>query len=211
MKKALSLILALMLCLTLCACGGEKNENTDTKNSESLAPEDAILNVSDIAKGKICNVTVTAAEYVDVIEDGYKEDLWGYGGEIKYQDVVANEGYSILKISYKLDYTGKEKGLSTIDFEIDYDDGYIFSGHDGHGSPTIGGLTSGFTKSYTFRSNITIDVDDPLTFQNTSGCVYIFVNEEVKNNTAKPCVLRITMPTSLTSDSEEETFTYNLR
>lgn len=216
MKRTLSLILALVMCLGLCACGGNgAAETSDATTTETLKevtlPEDSTLNITDTANGQLCKVTVNSVEYVDMIEDGYQEDMWGYDGSIRYKNVVANDGYSIMKISYDFEYTGKEKGNLTVDFEVEYDDGYTFTGHGNFGSPSISGLTAGFTRSYTFNDKISIRINDPLNVEKSSGCIYIFVNDAVKTNTDKPCVLNIMAPTSLADDSEVETFTYKLQ
>ena len=54
MKKAISLLLALAMCLSLCACGG--GQASGTKSSE--------LKIGDTAKGQLFDVTIQSVEPV---------------------------------------------------------------------------------------------------------------------------------------------------
>lgn len=227
MKKTLSLIVALILCLSFVSCSGEDNstippaetetstslnQTEDTETSTSLvqtetaevktSPKDSIFNVGDTAEGTLCNVTVTSVEFVDKIENGFLEHMWIPETRDTYKDVTAEEGYSIVKIEYHFDYTGKASGNIQLKFELDYDDGYIYEGVAGHAVPKkSSSITYGFEEKYVFGEQTSFVINDPLSFQGKDAFTYIFVNDAAKNNTDKSFLLRITLPTTTVSDT----------
>ncbi|MBR6259601.1 MAG: hypothetical protein IKR21_05255, partial [Oscillospiraceae bacterium] len=122
MKKAITILLALLMVLSLAACGDDSSTtNTSAATSTENTPatetagqsntEITLLNVGDTAQGDICDVTVTSVEYVDKIENGLLFHMWSPAEQTNYQDVTAETGYSIIKISYRFDYKGKERGV----------------------------------------------------------------------------------------------------
>ena len=62
MKKALSLILALVLCLSLCACGGTTPEQTDNLSAETTTPPQTYYNIGDTVSTNMFNFTLDAAQ-----------------------------------------------------------------------------------------------------------------------------------------------------
>lgn len=235
MKKLLTLLLVALMTISMVACG----EETTNKDTTTMSEENALLSVGDTAQGSSCNVTVTSVEYVDKIENGYLNHMWSPATKDTYQDVTAEEGYSIIKISYHFEYTGKEAGVIPLRFILNYDDGYTFeagydfkegwysNGNGGHALPSIESKSRvGYEEKYVFDSQTRFEISDPLEFQATDACVYIFVNDAVKTNTDKSCVLEVTIPSSTFDDArtvgldysvsypeipEIETFVYNLR
>lgn len=194
----------------LCACGGASGK---------------LLTVGETAHGKIIDITVTSVEYVNKIENGLEFYMWSPAERRDYQDVTAEAGYSIIKISYHVDYHGKESGRFTPSFEINYDDGYSFTTAISHANPKPeGGI--GFEKKYAFSSNLGFDVDDPLSFTGEDAIAYIVVNDEVLTETEKSLVMNIAIPKTPDTledkaagdltvqeyvQGETETFTYDLR
>lgn len=228
MKKLLLLILSCVLLLNLCACGGTPAVNDNTTDVAQSSDSD-LLSIGDTAQGSVCSVTATSVEFVDKIADGYLRDVTSPSKEQIYQDVTAEDGYSIVKVSYHFDYTGKEAGAYTVKFTLNYDDGYTFNGHGGHALPAIDNgrkVGSGFVEQYTFNKAALFQVDDPLEFHGTNASTYIFVNDAVKTNTDKSYVLEVGIPsapnpivvadangipTTTAETPELEVFTYNLR
>lgn len=238
MKKILFIVLALAMLLSLCACGNgtsSKNDEVTTEESSSLSAtenntseEDTLLNIGDTAQGNSCNVTVTAVEFVDKIENGFLEHMWSPEKRDTYKDVTAEDGYSIVKVSYHFEYTGKAAGAIPLSFALNYDDGYIFKGIDGHALPAVSsGTKIGFEEKYVLGGQTRFEIDDPLEFQATGAVTYIFVNDAVKENTDKSYVLEVSIPLSAYNDimyidaggqlqqsaetPESEVFVYNLR
>ena len=214
MKKALSLILALVMCLSLCACS-----KTTTGFSE--------LKVGDTASGKLFDITIQSVETVDKIKNGFVKHVWSPVEDTTYRDITAKEGYTIVKITYSYKYKGKEKGDFKFELSLDYDDGYVFDSFGGHALPALDNtIKVGFEEYYDTGTLGSFSIDDPLTFAGGEGHKYIFVNNEVLSDTDKALVLKVDVPTSawaysvdefgvdygvLSPQSEPETFIYNLR
>ena len=237
MKKILVLLLLLLMTFSMVACG-EENTNMDTT---TVSEESTLFNVGDTVQGSSCNVTVTSVEFVDKIENGYLNHMWSPATKDTYQDVTAEEGYSIVKISYHFEYTGKEAGVIPLRLVLNYDDGYTFAGGynfteksysngaGGHALPSIDFTKTrvGFEEKYVFGGQTRFEIIDPLEFQATDAFTYIFVNDAVKTNTDKSYVLEVSVPSAVCDDTivygidgqivsspetpEIETFTYNLR
>ena len=82
MKKALSLILALVMCLSLCACGGGENglnNNTGPDYSKAIRKVDFSMTMDDVRSME----TSTLIEVRDNILT-YKGTVGGYSGELIY-------------------------------------------------------------------------------------------------------------------------------
>ena len=223
MKKAISLLLVLVLCLSLCACGGTK----EGAAPEEASPKASELKVGDTAVGQLFDVTLLSAQPVDCIENGYKWHMWSPDEKTTYQDVTAEEGYTIFKITYRYTYKGKASGEFGFNLLLDYDDGYLFDGIDGHALPAIDYSKSrlGYEETYEIGAwDCFIYVDDPLSFEGGEITEYIIVNDQVLANTDKSFVLKFDAPTSpwdyktnewgilsLEPMTEPEMFIFNLR
>ena len=152
-------------------------------------------------------------EYVDKIENGLLFHMWSPAEQTNYQDVTAETGYSIIKISYRFDYKGKERGVFPLNFELDYDDGYIFTTEANHFMPAPeGGI--GYSKTYDFLTTNSFEIDDPLNFIGEDAVTYIVVNDIVITDTEKPLVLKIEIPISpdtIKTQGDTESVIYDLR
>jgi len=214
MKETLSLILALVMCLSLCACSS--GNNAPAKSSK--------LKVGDKATGQLFDITVQSVETIDKIENGYVWHIWSPWEETIYKDVTAEEGYTIYKIVCSYQYTGKKNGVFPFELSLDYDNGYTFYDLGGHALPAIDNSVakSGFEESYD-DGECYICIDDSLSFEGGEIVKYIIVNDQVLTNTDKAFILKVDVPTSsweyekqglgwvLVAQSEPETFIYNLR
>ena len=200
----------------------EAEEEADEEEAE---PEDVLLQVGDTAEGEICAITVNSVEYVNKIENGLKFEMWSPAVQENYQDVYAEEGYSIVKISYHIDYSGKESGFFTLGIELDYDDGYTFNTNVSHLEPKAESGV-GFKKTYDFPTYNSFTVEDPLNYKGEDAEAYIVVNDVVLTDTDKSLVMRISIPTAPDTleqtsygeiqsydykQSDAEIFTYDLR
>lgn len=222
MKKTIALLLAFVLCLSLCACGGGNDvsaEETPAKASE--------LKVGDTAVGQLFDVTIKSVEAVDKIENGYVWHMWSPEEKTTYQDVTAEEGYTIIKITYSYTYKGKESGEFGFELLLDYDDGYTFDGLGEHARPAIDFSKSrlGYEERYEVGAwDCYCTISDPLNFTGAEVVEYIIVNDQVLSNTDKAFVLKLDAPTSpwgykanewgilsLMPMTDPETFTFNLR
>lgn len=198
MKKTLALLLALVMVLSLCACGGgnvtKASEENEPKEQETTSSQPKI---GDTVHGKTGDFTVTSVEVVDKIENGYYKHLWSPAEKEYYEDVTAEEGYSIVKISYHFDYTSKTNGTMVLSLELNYDDGYTFNGNGNHALPAIENkVRVGYEERYNFpSSSYYFEVNDPLEFEDFDACAYIFVNDTAINNAEKTFVLDVGIPT----------------
>lgn len=210
MKKTISLILALMLCLSLCACAdetvttdtqgtqGTQQENETSAPTEDETPEETIYQIGDTASGEMFDFTLESVEYVEGIEHGRYNNTYSVTGEgVSYHDAIPEEGYSMIKIDLSVDYHGKEKKevslLSAL--TLDYDDGYEFKPVAWNGSmPTTQDRYKG---AYLFNrpEDVEIDITDPLAFKKATRTVYVFVNEVVESNTEAPLILKVSLST----------------
>ena len=164
MKKIMVLILALALCLSLCACGG----GNDASKTPGKASE---LKIGGTAAGELFEVTLLSVEAVDKIENGYVWHMWSPAEKTTYQDITAEEGYTIVKISYSYTYKGKEAGEFGFGLTLDDDNGYTFDSLGGHALPAIDYSKSrlGF-EEYSETGELSIfAISDPLSFTGGEG------------------------------------------
>ncbi len=197
MKKALALLLALVVSLSLIACGGRNDtpKQDTTEPPTTIEPESLMFKVGETVHGKTGNVTVTSVEFVDKIENGLFFNMWSPGNEQSYQDVTAEDGYSIVKISYRFEYTAKSSGDMCLAFSLDYDNGYIFEGNSINHAVPKSEIGVGFERKYAFNQDLLFTVSDPLAFQEKESCCYVFVNNAVIEHPEKDFVLNVGIPT----------------
>ena len=230
MKQTLALLLTLIMCLSLCACNSSAENDSQANTSESTnstaadneVENSVVLAVGEKAHGDICDVTITSVECVDKIENGLEFSMWSPANQTSYEDVFADDGYSIIMIEYHVDYAGKATGRFSLDFELDYDDGYIFTPNTNNLVPaTESGV--GFEKTYTFSTDNSITVEDALSYKGEDAVTYVVVNDVALTDTDKPFVLRVGIPTEPDTQKTDsygiltyvqgnaETFTFDLR
>ena len=207
MKKVLALVLALVLVLSLAACGGsngEKQEETTAKE------EDTILLVGDTAETDLYTLKLASFNYLDVIPNGHVH-YWGYienpKAHTELKDLKVDDGYTFIKVDLEVDYKGKAKTkLSLWNTILDYDNGYSFdlSSFGQHDS------CDGYYYDYRKVSNdkAFIEINDPLTFNGpVDVSIYFVTNDVVKTNTDKPLTMTIELPTT----TGEKAFVFDLR
>ena len=190
MKKFLSVILGLVICLSLCACGG----NTDT------------LKVGDTTTTSVVEFTLTRFEYADklknaVFQTGKTPDpeyLLPTEEEQYNSPFVAKEGNVMISFSYTLKNIGKEKLTFPINLGItaNYNDGYEFDAYVN--------LIKG---EYVVLKDTTSL--DPLS-DICEGRGYIEVPIEVMENEDAPLLLKIDLPCDINSEKTTEVI-YKIR
>lgn len=222
MKKALSLILALVLCLSLCACGGGNDaaQTTEAPQSTALAIGDAFG--TDTVECVIEEITWFASEeftsnsdsgdrfaIVDgktaIIQgDNWTLDTeklfpgyhaWGISGMTK--EKVSE--YSFLCVKHSLQNIGKE----IVDCEME-SDGFVGMISVPYGTMEViydDGYTfnfgsDGFGKYVGFTTTLTV-LGDPV-----NEVMIINLPNQVLENADKPLMLKVTLP-SASGDVEE--------
>ena len=131
MKKAISLLLALVLCLSLCACGGgndapntpETTEATQAPTAEatevSTEPETIELVIGETYSFPAFDITITGFDFTE-------KATFPDGGSFSLRP---QDGYVTANLYYDVKYTGKATYYSSYlsPFYIDYNDGYMFN------------------------------------------------------------------------------------
>lgn len=93
MKKFLGVILAMMMCFSLCTCGDD-------------AKSEALYNIGDVIETETFNYTLTNLEFVDGIKCDKGEDFFTPGTE-GHNILNAAEGHKLLYFSFEYEYVGK--------------------------------------------------------------------------------------------------------
>ena len=131
MKKAISLLLALVMCLSLCACGGgndapntpETTEATQAPTAEatevSTEPETIELVIGETYSFPAFDITITGFDFTE-------KATFPDGGSFSLRP---QDGYVTANLYYAVKYTGKATYYSSYlsPFYIDYNDGYMFN------------------------------------------------------------------------------------
>ena len=64
MKKTISLLLALVMCLSLCACGGSNSDTPDTpETTETTAPEEVKMSKDEMLDVAILHTAVSSGSW----------------------------------------------------------------------------------------------------------------------------------------------------
>lgn len=197
MKKTLALILAIALCLSLCACSGNggqettattegSSETTAATTATTAAPTEAapaMYQIGDTARTDIVEVVLNDVSFADT-----------------YSVCTAQEGYTFIVVNYSIKNIGKtelgffptfHRSRSIIPSSIvgvDYNDGYIFYVDDVVGS-------DGQTYYYSvFADPDDTDLDDlkPLSEAVTFEAA-ICVPNQVIEDTAAPLLIKFNL------------------
>lgn len=131
MKKTISLLLALVLCLSLCACSGgndtpdtpETTEATQAPTTEvteaPTEPETIELVIGETYSFPAFDITISGFDFTE-------KATFPDGGSFSLRP---QDGYVTANLYYDVKYTGKATYYSSYlsPFYIDYNDGYMFN------------------------------------------------------------------------------------
>lgn len=207
MKKALSLLLALVMCLSLCACGGGSTNNTNTENSTPDTNDSnttpVVNSVGDSVSTDLFNCKLTSAEFGNELCNHLGESYILPCTEHYHQKnpYVAESGYEFLSFTFELTYLGTTEHNVTLgspesmDFLVKYDDAYEFDAF------SIAGSTTGvWDTPYELKSGYTMSsISNPafkfVPLDNTVHTFRVFVQvpNQVAVNTDKPVDIIITL------------------
>lgn len=122
MKKTISLLLAFVLCLSLCACGGgestdvsnapsNSNSNSDNGASDTVEPTEAAQNtiytVGETIPSDFFPFTVTKTEFSQYVSTKVGEDFLTKEYAAGVGAYAADKGYQWLFYDIKYTYSGK--------------------------------------------------------------------------------------------------------
>ncbi len=157
MKRMLALMLAVILALSVTACGGSANvapsqPSTDVQDTPPISdsptvepsavqpePEPEIYTFGDsiTSPSGLFVFTPSFDGFADAVANFPDENYMrpnGQGVDEDNNPYVADEGKVMMYYSAKLEYVGDSKENETFDFtfKVDFDDGYVFDGgHNG--------------------------------------------------------------------------------
>ena len=124
MKKATSLILALMMCLSLCACGGSKNVELGKSVEKGVGK----ITITDVQLADTCYVKAnkTSDDFLTPIA---KDDLQLGDNFVK----STSEDDGVIVITMIVENVGKSDwNVKPFDYVINYDNGNKYSSDSGY-------------------------------------------------------------------------------
>lgn len=149
MKKAISLLLALVLCLSLCACGGSNTDTPETTQAPTTevtetpteAPTEAInaVNVGEKLVGDNLEITVKSIEFADLL--GKDNTTRVFERDVSWDDPGDGKVYAIIKFDYTNLAKQEVDMVRDVKITVVYRDGYEFASFDE-------------TKAYIFEDDI---------------------------------------------------------
>ena len=186
MKKIIALTLALILCLSLVACGGENSIPEATEEAETVATpevsaEETVYKLGDVIETDFFRIipafTGYAYELANWPDENFMTPEGQFSGVSAYS---ANEGKTVMYGEMQIEYIGNEKSTVTLnmDISVNYDDGYIFAGS----SVDMGSCVS-IDGKWSYDGQMAFE---PLSSNNTRILRYcVEVPEQVEANTDK--------------------------
>ena len=139
MKKALSLLLALVMCLSLCACGGGSDtpKTSEAPTTEATKPiaEETIYKLGDVIETNLFKITPAFTGYAKELANWPDENYMTPAGKISgTTPYAAGEEKTVMYGQIDVEYIGNEKSNVPlkISISVDYDNGYIFDGSAVH-------------------------------------------------------------------------------
>lgn len=212
MKKALSFLLALVMCLSLCACGGDENKTTEPESTipEATVPPTTeappvIYKIGDEISTDAMKVVLLNVEFADK-----------YFNHLNMVCDPVDDAYTFLVVEFSVQNIGKTNfggfsspnGGKTTEIgdmvAVNYDDGYIF-GADDVNCYNYGIVFDSQLMSYTGVK--TINNLKPLS-EATTAKVAIIVPNQVKENTDAPLCIRFLLQNS---NGDEVEVLYTIR
>ena len=202
MKKKLVLLLATLMCISLCACGRSESSTNEVSVENTTKTDE-----KEITENEIGDTVSTDVAEVVLLNVSY-EDTYGI--------VTPKEGYSFVVVDFSLKNIGKTnlapfptqgQGKSYVLGDIvsvDYNNGYTFfvdnvEGKDG----------STYNESSMKKTSDDLLISDlkPLSDAATAQAA-ICVPNEVVENTNTPLLIKINL---LNSEGEKVTAVYSIR
>lgn len=174
MKRMISVLILFALCLTLCACGGGKEQIAEFNSPVTMGDFEVI--VSD---------DILTAEQLNFDSSWYDEFLttdMSVGRTV----TVAKDGNVLAVISYTIENTSKESSTFSLEAKLDYDNGYEYYSSEQY-----------WTTGDSIDSWHQFSVDDftNLDLQPLGGTIYCkaywAIPAEVFENTDAPLILSI--------------------
>jgi len=211
-KRILSLFLALVMGLSLCACGDEEapkttaaqpvtTEATQAPTTEATepAPEAVVYKLGDVIETEQFKITPSFTGYAKAVANWPDENYLTPAGKMDNADknpYAAGEGKVQMYGQMEIEYIGNEKQNVSLEIglSVNYDDGYVFEGVD------MGHCLS-LDEDWDYDETMTFE---PLSSFNTRILRYcIEVPEQVETNRDKSLLVTILV--------NDEAYVYDFR
>lgn len=193
MKKFISMLLVGVMCISLCACGGNDTETTEPKEDENMA-----LEIGDTYTSDSVEFTLERFEMAQMLSNTMDDtfllpdDITEFASAERHP-YFAEDGNVMVSYSYTINNVGKEE-IDTVlwTIELDYNDGYTYE------SETLDNdafLSDGEWKTTTAGRTVA-----PLATKESRG--FLEVPLEVSENTEAP--LKVNVHIFTVTDNKEE-------
>lgn len=200
MKTKITLLLALILVIGAISGCGEKAKSTsnsdqttktETTEEQSEEKSEDIFNMGETVSTGVVDISLDSVEFFDCLFNVKNED---YLTQIPKDDPRAETCYrsdnpyyakdneTVVKVTYTIKNTGKEKVHSIDRFEVDYNDGYTFE------LPSASDTWDADFNQYVNSGDIE-PLSDSVTYLNA-----LVVPVEVKDNTSAPLLVKFDVP-----------------
>lgn len=200
MKKTLSLILAAVLCVGFCACGGNPTTTALETTPVTTAPaEEKVYKLGDSIETSLFKITPVFTGYAKELanwpDENYMTPAGKTSGTSPYN---AGEGKVSMYGEMQIEYIGNEKSDVSlkIGVSVDYDNGYVFGGNAVH----FGNCIS-VTGDWDYDAEMKFEALSSSTTRILRYCVE--VPEQVETNADKSLLVTISV--------NGETFLYDFR
>ena len=201
MKKTLLVLLAVLMCISLCACGGDnsttnKEDAAQSSSEEVTQPpeevaqpteeevaqpteEKTIYKLGDVIETDLFKITPSFTGYAKKLANWPDKNYMTPAGTFSVSTpYAAEEEKTLMYGEIQIEYVGNEKSnvQLKIDISVDYDNGYVFAGR-------IGGNCISIDDDWEYDDEITFE---PLSSKTSRIARYFAkVPEQVELDTTK--------------------------
>ena len=155
MKKMFSLLLAFVMCLSLCACGADKDAPEANKGEEPAATEaQTVYTMGDTASNGMFEFTPVFEGFTDEVANWPDQDYLTPEGKISGSNPFkAGDEKVIMYFSASVKFVGESKSNETFwyDFTVDYDNGYLFDFNENYNCGVKAGDKWNYSNKITFE------------------------------------------------------------
>ena len=194
MKKFISMLLVGIICVSLCACGGNDTETTEPKEDENMALEIGDTYTSDSVEFTLEQFEM-AEKLSNTMDDSFLlPDVVSEYDSVDTTPYLAEDGNVMVSYSHTINNVGKEE-IDTVlwTIELDYNDGYTYE------SETLD--NDAFLSDDEWKTTTAGRKIAPLATKESRG--FLEVPLEVSENTEAP--LKVNVHIFTVTENKEET------
>lgn len=203
MKKLIILLLALVMLVSLCACGGGNDTPATTEPEETAKPEtstDVIYHFGDTITADMVEFTPVFEGFADKLANWPDKDFMTPEGQFSGSTpYAASDEKVMMYFSGTINYVGdsKENVNFVYDFTIDYNNGYLFD--------FVGGDAFNSGKGYHSDCGITDNIESgDWDYENSA------IFEPLSSNKTRYVRFCIEVPKQLETDTNNILITFHI-